>query len=131
MSIIQSMDHFTIVTANVATTREFYECLGLVPGTRPDFPIPGLWLYANGKALLHVIAVAEAAMPEPRRGVLDHMAFRGRGLIETVAWLKSRDVAHRLVRAPAPFRTWQLFFLDPNGAEVEIDFDPAEPAPAR
>ena len=28
------------------------------------------------------------------------------------------------------YGTWQLFFLDPNGAKVELDFDPAEQAPA-
>jgi hypothetical protein len=35
-----------------------------------------------------------------------------------------------LRRAPDPFLTWQLFFPDPNGVEVEIDFDPAESVPA-
>ena len=34
-------------------------------------------------------------------------------------------------RAPEPFRTWQLFCFDPNGIEVEMDFDPAEPGPAQ
>ncbi|WP_206692370.1 VOC family protein [Azospirillum sp. INR13] len=131
MSIIQTMDHFTIVTADLPATRDFYQGLGLVSGPRPDFPVPGLWLYANGKALLHVIEVREADMPTPRRGVLDHMAFWGKDLIGTVEWIGSRGIAHRLVRAPKPFRTWQLFFLDPNGVEVEIDFDPSEPAPAR
>ena len=27
------------------------------------------------------------------------------------------------------YGTWQLFFNDPNGAKVELDFDAAEPAP--
>jgi hypothetical protein len=26
--------------------------------------------------------------------------------------------------------TWQLFLFDPNQAKIEIDFDPAETAPA-
>lgn len=131
MSTIKRMDHFTIVTADLAATRDFYELLGLTPGPRPDFPVPGFWLYADGKALLHVIGVEPGQMPASRRGVLDHMAFWGNDLAGTVEQLKARGVAHRLIRAPGPFRTWQLFFLDPNGAEIEIDFDPAERAPAR
>ncbi len=131
MSIVKRMDHFTILTADLAATRDFYEMLGLVPGPRPDFPVPGFWLYAEDKALLHVIGVEPGQMPVPRRGVLDHMAFWGSDLSGTVERLKARGVAYRLIRAPSPFRTWQLFFLDPNGAEVEIDFDPAEPAPPR
>ena len=39
------------------------------------------------------------------------------------------NIQYRLTRAPDPFRTWQLFFPDPNGVEVEIDFDPSEPQP--
>ena len=38
--------------------------------------------------------------------------------------------AEGLMRTLNPFRTWQLFFPDPNGVEVEIDFSPNEPQPA-
>ena len=38
--------------------------------------------------------------------------------------------AEGLMRTLNPFRTWQLFFPDPNGVEVEIDFAPSEPQPA-
>ena len=63
------------------------------------------------------------------KGVIDHMAFYGTGLAATVARLKARSVAYELRRLPE-YGTWQLFFHDPNNAKVEIDFDPAEPAPA-
>jgi hypothetical protein len=46
-----------------------------------------------------------------------------------VAKLKGRGIAYELRRLPA-YGTWQLFFHDPNGAKVEIDFDAAELAPA-
>jgi hypothetical protein len=36
--------------------------------------------------------------------------------------------AEGLMRTLNPFRTWQLFFPDPNGVEVEIDFSPNEPS---
>ena len=63
------------------------------------------------------------------KGVIDHMAFSGRGLERTVAKLKARGVPHELRKLP-DYGTWQLFFHDPNGAKVEIDFDAAEPGPA-
>jgi len=46
-----------------------------------------------------------------------------------VGRLKAKGIAFDLRRLPG-YHTWQLFFVDPNGAKVEIDFDPAEAAPA-
>lgn len=134
--MIKRMDHFTIVTEDVGATIAFYDKLGLKVGPRPDFPVPGCWLYAGdpdagGAAILHVIGVAAGGMPSPRRGALDHMAYRGDNLPAVVAWLEESGVAYKLIRAPKPYRTWQIFFEDPNGVEVEIDFDPAEPGPPR
>jgi catechol 2,3-dioxygenase-like lactoylglutathione lyase family enzyme len=128
MSIVRRMDHFTIVTDDVEKTKEFYAHLGLHPGDRPNFAVDGCWLYgAEGRPILHVIQVK--TMPTPRRGALDHMAFWGEDMAKTLGWLKQRQVEYRLMRAPDPFRTWQLFFPDPNGVEVEIDFSPNEPQP--
>jgi catechol 2,3-dioxygenase-like lactoylglutathione lyase family enzyme len=124
---IQRMDHFTIVTDRLNDTLAFYAMLGLHAGPRPDFGVPGAWLYAQDQPILHVIEVA--SMPEPRRGALDHMAYRAQGLLATVQLLQERGIAHRIIRTPAPFRMWQLFFVDPNGVDVEFDFDAQEPAP--
>jgi hypothetical protein len=57
------------------------------------------------------------------------MAFWAEGFVETVERLKTRAIAFRIIRTPRPFSSWQLFFEDPNGAEVELDFDAAETAP--
>jgi catechol 2,3-dioxygenase-like lactoylglutathione lyase family enzyme len=124
---IQRMDHFTIVTDRLVETLAFYAQLGLQAGARPDFNVPGAWLYAAEQPILHVIEVGK--MPEPRRGALDHMAYRAQGLLATTATLQRSGIAHRIIRTPAPFRMWQLFFFDPNGVEVELDFDPQETAP--
>ena len=129
MSVVRRMDHFTIVTDQPEKTKEFYAGLGLHPGARPNFAVNGFWLYASeGMPILHVIEVK--TMPSPRRGALDHMAFRGEDMAATLAWLRERGIEYRLTCAPEPFLTWQLFFPDPNGVEVEIDFDPAESQPA-
>tara|TARA_R110000850_G_scaffold277147_1_gene424653 strand:- start:15625 stop:16032 length:408 start_codon:yes stop_codon:yes gene_type:complete len=126
--MILGMDHFTIVTNQLETTRRFYvDLLGLQEGPRPPFPVDGLWLYANGKAILHVISVD--TMPNPRRGVLDHMAFSAQGFSSTLDKLDQYDVRYRIIRAPGDERTWQVFFKDPNHVDVELDFDPSETPP--
>jgi len=124
---VERMDHFTIVTDDVERTREFYAELGLTPGARPRFARDGLWLYVGERPLLHVIETS--AMPETRRGVLDHMAFFTSDLGNALAWVRSKNIRCRLQRAPEPFNIWQMFFPDPNGCEVELDFSPEEPAP--
>ena len=123
--MISRLDHFTIVTDNLAKTEEFYsKFLGFSVGPRPDFKIPGIWLYANEVPILHVVGVEE--MPNPRRGVLDHMAFRGSGMNDLLRKLTDEGVSFRIIPTPAPWNQWQVFFDDPNEAVVEIDFDGEE-----
>lgn len=129
---VTRMDHFNILTDDLPATLAFYEeHLNLKPGPRPPFSFPGAWLYADGgrgkDPILHIVAGKERKLLV--KGVIDHMAFYGTGLAGTVAKLKAKGIDYELRRLPA-YGTWQLFFHDPNGAKVEIDFDPAEPAPA-
>ncbi|MCK9259859.1 MAG: VOC family protein [Azoarcus sp.] len=127
--MIKRMDHFTIVTDQLDNTHSFYtELLGLEEGPRPPFPVPGYWLYAGKQAVLHVVGVDQ--MPEPRRGALDHMAFHAEGFSETLDHLDKAGIPYRIIRAPGDIRTWQVFMFDPNGVEVELDFEAAERAPA-
>ena len=124
---IVGMNHFTVLTKSLDDTRDFYiELLGLSEGQRPDLGFPGVWLYAGGQAVLHVIA--GRALPSDPRGVLDHMAFSAKDLPAIVGKLKARGIAYDLRRQPES-GTWQLFCFDPNGARVELDFDPSEAAP--
>jgi catechol 2,3-dioxygenase-like lactoylglutathione lyase family enzyme len=125
-------NHFTILTDKLPETLEFYEQhLNLKPGARPPFTFPGAWLYANGgrgkDPILHIIAGIDGKRLV--KGVIDHMAFTGEGLAAAVAKLKAAKVEYELRRLPE-YGTWQLFFFDPNGAKVEIDFDRSEAAPA-
>ncbi len=53
------------------------------------------------------------------------MAFSATGLAATLAQLESRGI-HHVCRQQPESGTWQVFFLDPNGARVELDFDAAE-----
>lgn len=125
-----AVNHFTILTDDLPATLDFYaEFLDLHPGRRPPFTFPGAWLYAvgSGDPILHIIAGKERARLVP--GVIDHMAFSAKGLVQAVDRLKARSIGYELRRLPGDFQVWQLFFNDPNGAKVELDFDGAEPGP--
>jgi catechol 2,3-dioxygenase-like lactoylglutathione lyase family enzyme len=127
---VTSMNHFTILTDDLPATLDFYaDFLNLRPGPRPPFTFPGAWLYAEGGSdpILHIVAGKEKSVLV--KGVIDHMAFTGKDLPAAVAKLKARGVKYELRRLPE-YRTWQLFFHDPNQAKIEIDFDPAEREPA-
>ena len=103
-------------------------CSGSGParGRRSAFPGPGGYAEGASHAILHVIAGRERR--ELLNGVIDHNAFTGQGLVETVGKLKVRGLPYDLGRLPG-YGTWQLFFFDLNGAKVEIDFDPADRRP--
>ncbi|HWQ38683.1 MAG TPA: VOC family protein [Burkholderiales bacterium] len=121
------MNHFTVLSDDLERSRDFYmTVLGLQEGHRPPLGFPGAWLYCDGQAVLHIIAGRK--LPEPRAGVLDHMAFSAKDLKGTVEKLRSRGVPYELRRQDES-GTWQLFCFDPSGAKVELDFPPSEPAP--
>jgi hypothetical protein len=102
--------------------------LGFEAGPRPSFDVAGVWLYSNGRPVLHVIEQDE--IPNDN-GVIDHVAFWGTDLPSFLAKLKERSIAFDLHRAPPGGPgpgVWQLFFQDPNGVKVEIDLPANEPA---
>jgi catechol 2,3-dioxygenase-like lactoylglutathione lyase family enzyme len=128
--VIHGMNHFTVLTQDLDATLTFYErFLDLRAGDRPDLGFPGAWMYAKGgdEAILHVIA--GRPMPEEPAGVIDHMAFTAENLKDHLARLDAAGVKY-IVRRQRGSQTWQVFFDDPNGAKVELDFDPAEAGPA-
>ena len=123
--MIVGMNHFTIVAEDEGKTLDFYVgLLGLTVGQRPDLGFPGAWLYAGSpQAVLHMYF--ERPMPATRTGVIDHLAFSATGLKAVKARFDEAGIAYDL-RRQAGAGTWQLFSTDPNGAKVELDFDPAE-----
>ena len=92
-------------------------------GPRPDLGFPGAWLYAGGRPILHVYF--DRPVPAQRAGVIDHMAFTAKDLKAVKARFDARGLRYDL-RQQAGAGTWQLFSYDPNGAKVELDFDPSE-----
>ncbi len=123
--MIVGMNHFTVIAEDEKKTLDFYVgMLGLSVGHRPDLGFPGAWLYAGGpQAVLHVYFDRPA--PPQRAGVIDHMAFTARDLRGVKARFDQSGTKYDL-RQQAGAGTWQLFCFDPNGARVELDFDPSE-----
>jgi catechol 2,3-dioxygenase-like lactoylglutathione lyase family enzyme len=121
---VAGMNHFTVLTDDVETTVAFYrDVLGLHAGARPNFTFPGAWLYAGRTPIVHVIG--GRMKRELRAGVIDHMAFTGEGLATMLTALKARSIEHTC-RQQVSSGVWQVFFLDPNGAKIELDFAPEE-----
>jgi catechol 2,3-dioxygenase-like lactoylglutathione lyase family enzyme len=127
MTGIETLDHVTIFTDRIEAVGEFYcALLGLRPGPRPPLGVPGAWLYAGERALLHLLE-----RPESTPGTGDRLGpivFRADGLKAVAGRLARAGVAHEVRRRPDD-GTWQLFCRDPAGNRVGLDFDPAEPYP--
>ena len=118
---VLGMNHFTVLTDDVPATVEFYARLvGLRDGPRPDLGFPGAWMYAGEDAVLHI--VGGKTREQLRPGVIDHMAFTAKGLADTIATLTASNIEH-VCRQQVGTGFWQVFFHDPNGARVELDFD--------
>lgn len=93
---IVGLDHFTVLTRDAIATAEFYSfVLDLEHGLQPSLQIPVIWLYHDGKPILHIVETED--IPDGT-GVLDHLAFRATGLAELTAKLAARKVAYDLRR---------------------------------
>jgi catechol 2,3-dioxygenase-like lactoylglutathione lyase family enzyme len=123
--MIVGMNHFTVIAEDATKTLDFYVgLLGLRVGPRPDLGFDGAWLYGDApQALLHLYF--DRKPPAQRAGVIDHMAFTARDVKAVKARFDAAGVKYDLRRQTGS-GVWQLFTYDPNGAKVELDFDPAE-----
>lgn len=144
---LESLDHYSIRAADVSAVQNFYgSLLGLVPGSRPQFPFPGVWLYrADGQGLpvggsvVHVIGTAgdsgltdflgdKSGATEGEAagtGQLDHIAFRASGLADMLALLRGRGLPFKERRVPG-MDLHLLFLIDPCGLTVELNYTSAE-----
>lgn len=139
-----TLNHFTIRTLDMETTRRFYvDVLGLTVGPRPAFPFPGIWLYRGdhaevGNAVVHVISMdpndtvglknylgGRDLSSLSGSGAVDHIAFFADGLAAMLAHLKTLGIAPRERTVPT-IGLHQLFFDDPNGVVIELNYPNAE-----
>ncbi len=116
---VHGLDHVNIVTDDLEGTIAFYrEVLGLEPGERPPFPFPGAWLYAGGRAVVHLGVRGAATGPG---GAVDHIAFAARGYEAFRRRLAERGIPHSTAVVPGTDMR-QIFLRDPNGVKIELTF---------
>ncbi len=130
---ISRLDHYSIRTTNVQATEDFYTAvLGFEVGPRPDFPFPGVWLYQDKIAVVHVVGID----PHDSAGLTSYLGDKpmmsGTGTIDHVAFVGTDITAMRarFTAGGIPFRDRlvpslnleQVFLEDPNGVTIELNF---------
>jgi catechol 2,3-dioxygenase-like lactoylglutathione lyase family enzyme len=125
---VQRLDHVNIRTHDLEATRSFYvDVVGLQVGERPPFGFPGLWLYDDRVAVIHVTGLDASDARTTDSGSVDHIAFR----VEGLGAMRER-VARLGVRAQEAVvprnGDVQIFLRDPNGVKIELTFTGAEAA---
>jgi catechol 2,3-dioxygenase-like lactoylglutathione lyase family enzyme len=120
-------------------TVEWYgKVLDMKPGPIPEFSVPVHWLYLGDQPLIHVAERdvehnAEAYIgkvdydQDSGSGRVDHFAFSATGLEKMLAKLDALGVDYIERRVDINSR-YQVFFFDPNGVKIELDFSAAEAA---
>jgi len=141
---VGKLDHYSIRTLDIEASRRFYtEVMGFQDGYRPPFDFPGLWLY-NGApypescGVVHIIGI-DPSNPQGLKdylgdrdleslkgtGTVDHMAFNATGLKEMRERLVHYNVSSRERTVPS-LGIHQMFFEDPSGVTIELNFPAAE-----
>ena len=116
--------NFRVSAAEVQRLSQFYcDIVGLRVGPRPPFRSAGLWLYAGDAAIVHLVEAEGSSLPpvEERRSAIDHVAFACEGLPDAVARLAAHGIAYTVAEVPMTGEA-QLFFRDPAGVGVELNF---------
>jgi catechol 2,3-dioxygenase-like lactoylglutathione lyase family enzyme len=121
------LDHYNVRTRKFTETVHFYsDVLGLENGPRPNFAVPGAWMYSEGRPVVHLVDLrATDEMQKPDSGVVHHVAFVSRGFRTMKNHLAGKGVDFRTVEVPDT-EIWQIFITDPNGVVVELNYDAAK-----
>ncbi len=119
MSIsINGFDHVALSVSHIDESVAFYEeVLGLKQIQRPDFKFPGAWFgFGNGQAL-HLIGKREGRATQDH-----HFALRIDDLDKWLAHLQALQVEFKGPN-PRPDGIQQIFFQDPDGNLIELDYE--------
>ncbi len=141
---IGKLDHFSIRTLDVEASRRFYtEVMGFTAGFRPPFKFPGLWMYNGAQypettGVVHIIGI-DLNDPQGLKdylgdkeldtlsgtGTVDHMAFAATGVAEMRERLKKHGIEYRERTVPS-LNLHQVFFEDPSGVTIELNYPGSE-----
>lgn len=126
---IAGFNHYNITTSDLARARRFYsEVLGLHEGDRPPFSRPGAWMYLGSQPILHI---STGRAPKTQRSdAFDHVAFTATDIEGTRARLRQHGIYFEEYAVPDR-ELHQLFFRDPDGVEIELQFGGADARAAK
>ena len=136
---LSHIEHFLVAADDIDATRDWYSrVLGMRPGPHPDFGFPVHWMYLGGVDVVHIGPSAKSAGENQKKylgrtsqdagqgtGAIDHIAFRASGLRAMLEHLQRERIAFTRRRANGQ-ALFQLFFYDPNGIKIELNFDASE-----
>jgi catechol 2,3-dioxygenase-like lactoylglutathione lyase family enzyme len=136
---LSHIEHFLVAADDIDASRDWYaRVLGMKSGPHPDFGFPVHWMYIGELDVVHIGPSAKMAgeiqkkylgrtsqKSEQGTGAIDHIAFRATGLRGMLEHLKKEKVAFTQRRANGQ-ALFQLFFFDPNGIKIELNYDAAE-----
>jgi catechol 2,3-dioxygenase-like lactoylglutathione lyase family enzyme len=136
---VSHIEHFLIAADDLDATRDWYaRVLGMKPGPHPDFGFPVHWMYLGDVDVVHIGPSAKQAGEIQKKylgrtsqdagagtGAIDHIAFRATGLRAMLELLKKEKIPFTQRRANGQ-ALFQVFFHDPNGIKVELNYAAAE-----
>lgn len=120
---VTGLDHYALLCTDPERTSRFYtEVVGLTAGPRPPLSFPGVWLYAGSEPIVHVIFGKD--ITSKSTGAVDHLAFKVQGRVEeALRRLKANRIEYT-ARTIERTGVVQVFFRDPDGVGVELNFQP-------
>ena len=136
---LSHIEHILVAADDIDATRDWYaRVLGMRSGPHPDFGFPVHWMYIGEVDAVHIGPSAKAAGARQKEylgrtshdagagtGALGHIAFRATGLRKMIDHLEKEKIAFTQRRANGQALI-QLFFYDPNGIKIELNFDEEE-----
>jgi catechol 2,3-dioxygenase-like lactoylglutathione lyase family enzyme len=136
---ISHIEHFLIASDDLDATRDWYaRVLGMRSGPHPDFGFPVHWMYLGEVDVVHIGPSAKKAGEIQKKylgrtsqdsgagtGAIDHIAFRATGLQKMLEHLRAEKVPFTQRRANGQ-ALFQVFFYDPNGVKIELNYDAKE-----
>jgi catechol-2,3-dioxygenase len=126
---VTAFDHYNLRADGpmLDRLRDFYrDVVGLTVGDRPPFRRFGYWLYSGERAVLHLSLADDGEQRPAAVNTFAHAAFNCTGRAELEQRLKALGIPYRTAQVPL-LKIAQLFFRDPAGNGIELQFDASEP----
>lgn len=112
------LDHVLICTTDLEAMLHFFEqAICLEQGPRPPFLFDGVWLYSEGKPIVHLAASGNHGT----NGAIDHIAFSGDDYESLITRLKDAGLDYFEHTVPGS-KKHQVFVPGPDGIKLEIQF---------